>query len=230
MTRLREVAAGFLAVSLCLTPVFAEPSSALGTVVFSERAHVGTAAASVGTTVYGGDQLSTEKMGSVQVRAGAARLLLSSASVATLGQENGSPAATLTSGSATFSTANSKAFALHAATAVIRPQSDRPTIGQVTYVNPKELVVKSTRGDLTITVDDQTEVIAEGRAYRVLLDPAAEAVAAAAPQGPSGAGSRGRGGPPLKAGRSRFLLVAITVTGVVTYLAVREALESPDRP
>src|SRR5216683_916870 len=82
--------------------------------------------------------------GSVQVRAGAARLLLSSASSATFSQDDATPAATLTLGSATFSTANSNAFALHVASAVIRPNSNQPTIGQVTVLNPKELIVKRT--------------------------------------------------------------------------------------
>lgn len=230
MIRLREAVAAFLVVSLCLTPVFADPASALGTVVFSDRAHLGAALASVGTTVYGGDKLSTEKTGSVQVRAGAARLLLTSSSVATLGQEDGVSSAALSSGSATFSTANSRAFAVRAAGAVVRPQGDGPTVGQVTYVNPKELVVKSTRGDLTITVDEETAVIPEGRAFRVLIDPTPEARAAAEPQGPRGAGTKGPNGPPRKAGRNRFLLVAIVFTSAASFLAVRQALLSPDRP
>src|SRR5437660_6624622 len=144
-----SVAKGILALlvslSLLTTPVWAAPSSSLGTVVYADRAHVGAAQASVGATVFGGDRLSTEQTGSVQVRAGAARLLLSSASSATFSQEDANPAATLTIGSATFSTANSKAFALHVASAVIRPNTNQPTIGQVTVLNAKELFVKITR-------------------------------------------------------------------------------------
>jgi hypothetical protein len=63
--------------SLLTAPVWAAPSSSLGVVVFADRAHVGAAQASVGATVFSGDRLSTEQTGSVQVRAGAARLLLS---------------------------------------------------------------------------------------------------------------------------------------------------------
>ncbi len=211
MIRLREAIAAFLSVVLCLTPVFGTSASspaAMGTVVSAERAHVGAAAASVGTTVFGGDKLGTEQLGSIQIRAGAARMQLGSASTATLGQENGLASATLANGTATFSTANAKAFALRAATAVVRPLNDGPTIGQVSIVSARELMVKSTRGGLTITVDDQTETIAEGMSYRVVLDPTAkELEAAAAAQGPRGAGTKGPGGPPLKAGRSRFLLV-----------------------
>src|SRR5712671_2713568 len=148
--------------SLLATSVWAAPSSSLGTVVYAYRAHVGAAQTSVGATVFSGDRLSTEQSGSIQVRAGAARLLLSGASIATLSQEDANPAATLTLGSATFSTANSNAFALHVASAVIRPNTSQPTVGRVTVLNPKELIVKSTRGSLSIAVDDDVREIPEG--------------------------------------------------------------------
>jgi len=211
--------------SLLTTPAWSAPSSSLGTVVFADRAHVGFALASVGSTVFSGDRLSTETAGSVQVRAGAARLLLSGASSATFSQDDASPAATLTLGSATFSTANSKAFALHVGSAVIRPGSNQPTIGQVTVLNPKELIVKSTRGSLTIAVEDDVREIPEGAAYRVVLDPNAPD-----PQGPRGAGTKGYGNPPIKAAKSKFVWYAVAITAVVTVWAFHEVFESPDRP
>ena len=214
-----------VSISLLTTPVWAAPSSSLGTVVYADRAHVGAAQSSVGATVFSGDRLSTEQTGSVQVRAGAARLLLSSASSATFSQDDASPAATLTLGSATFSTANSNAFALHVASAVIRPNTNQPTIGQVTVVNPKELIVKSTRGSLTIAVEDDVREIPEGAAYRIVLDPNA-----ADPQGPRGAGTKGQGGPPIKAAKSRFIWYAVAVTSAVTAVTFIEVFLSPTRP
>jgi hypothetical protein len=215
----RSVLASFVSFTFLLTPLYGAPSASLGTIVHANRAHVGAAQASVGATVFGGDRLSTEQPGSVQVRVGAARLLLSSASSATFFEDAG-PAATLTIGSATFSTANSKAFSLHVASAVVRPNVDEPTIGQVTLLGPKELVVKCTRGSLLFAVEDDVRVIPEGAAYHVLLDP----------QGPQGAGTKGYGGPPIKAAKSKFIWYAIGVTALVTFFAVQEALESPDRP
>jgi len=41
--------------SLLATPVWAAPSSSLGTVVYADRAHVGAALASVGATLFSGD-------------------------------------------------------------------------------------------------------------------------------------------------------------------------------
>jgi hypothetical protein len=220
----KSILALLVSFTLLTTPVWAAPSSSLGIVVYADRAHVGAAPASVGATIFTGDRLSTEPTGSVQVRVGAARLLLSSASMATFSQDDASPAATLTLGSATFSTAGSNAFALHVGSAVIRPNTNQPTIGQVTVLTPKELIVRSTRGSLRIAVEDDVREIPEGAAYRVVLDPNAN------PQGPRGAGTKGYGGPPIKAAKSKFIWYAIGITALVTYFAFTEVFESPDRP
>jgi hypothetical protein len=227
MSRSREAITAILSISLLITPVWGAPSPSLGTIVYADRARMGAAAASVGATVFGGDRLSTEQSGSIQVRAGAARLLLSGASSATFVKDDATPAAILTLGSATFSTANSKAFALHVASAIIRPNTDQPTIGHVTVLGPKELVVKSTRGSLTVAVEDDVRVVAEGTAYRIVLDAPGSAPAA---QGPRGAGSKGPGGSPIKAAKSKFIWYAIGTTTVLTVWGLHEALESPDRP
>ena len=222
----KSILASLVSVSLLTTPAWSAPSS-LGMVVYADRARMGAAPASVGATVFGGDRLSTEQSGSVQVRAGAARFLLSGASSATLAMDDATPAAILTVGSATFSTANSKAFALRVASAVIRPNTDQPTIGVVTVLGPKELVVKSTRGSLTVAVEDDVRVIAEGTSYRIVLEPSDTPASA---QGPRGAGGRNYGGPPIKAAKSKFIWYAIGITTLITVWAVHEALESPDRP
>ena len=228
MHRPRAVLAVVLSYSLFLMSVNGSTTTPLGTVTAASSAHVGEAAASTGSTVFGGDHLSTEKLGSIQIRAGAARFLLSGASSAALSQKDGTPAATLLSGTAVFSTANAKAFVLHASTADIRPESNQPTVAQVTYVNEKELRVRATRGSLAITVDDETQIVPEGGAYRVILDPDSY-YGGDDPQGPAGAGTREHR-TPRRAGRSRFLMLAIIVTGVATGVALYEALQSPDKP
>jgi len=233
MRGLRAPLATLMTIGLTVAPAWAGPktASSLGTILTAEHALVGDSSAEVGTTVFSGDRLSTSREGSVQVRAGAARLLLQSGSAAMLNDSEGAPSARLLLGTATFSTGNSKAFTLFASRAAIRAQSDGPTIGQVTYLNEKELLVVSKRGPLTITVDGETEVIADGAAYRVLLDPPPTMA-----QGPEGAGAgkedkrRGMSGPPLHAGRNYFLITAVGVTAIITGFAVSEALESPNRP
>jgi len=212
-----------------MTPVWGASAGVLGTVVSSNRASIGGTGAAVGTTVFAGDKLSTAESGSMQLRTSAARLQLSESSSATVNEEGGTPEATLLRGSATFSTANAKAFALNASTAVIRPKSDEPTIGQVTMLSGKQLVVKCTRGALAITVGDDSRVIPEGTAYRVVLDPAESEEAQNQPP-PQGAGTKGSGGPPLRAAKSKFVWYAVGAVAVATYLVLDEVLESPDRP
>jgi hypothetical protein len=212
-----------LSFSLVTASIHGAPATGFGTVISADRAHVGRAAASVGTTVFSGDNLDTEKLGSMQVRAGAARLLLSGSSRVMWGAEASMPTATLTAGTATFSTANSKAFALRVASAVIRPKGEEPTIGSVAVLSPKELTVHCSRGSLTLTVVDDTLVIPEGTAYHIVLDPDANVTT----DDPKAWGANQR---PRKSGRNRFIFFLIFFVGGVTAFAIHEALESPDRP
>lgn len=229
MARSREIVAAFLASCLLMAPVWGASASPLGTVVASDRASVGGTGAAIGTTIFAGDSLSTGDAGSVQLRAGAARFQLSASSAATVSEEGGMPRATLLRGSATFSTANAEAFALSAWTAVIRPRSDEPTIGQVTVLGEKQLLVKCVRGALTITVGDDSRVITEGSAYRIVLDPTADEEAQSQPP-TEGAGGKGAGKPPISAGTSKFVWYATGAVVLITLIAIHKALESPDRP
>jgi hypothetical protein len=229
MGKLRILLAAVLSVALLGTgaPLWAAPDLQLGVVVFADHARLGSASASVGSTVFGGDSLTTESSGSLQVRAGAARFLLASSSSATLLRDGVGPAATLVSGTATFSTASQSAFVLHFKNASIRPSSDQPTVGQVSVIGAKEFVVKSTRGELLVTVEGESRVVPEGSAFRVILDPTPEEAAAAASPA---AGKPSPSGPPVSAGTSKFVWFAVGIVALVTALAVHEALESPDRP
>lgn len=219
-----------LSVSLLVRSTWGNSGLGLGTVVSAERAHVGTAAASAGATVFAGDKLDTEQLGNLQIRAGAARLLLKGSSRLVWGAEDGAPSATLTGGTAAFSTAGAKAFVLHAGTAVFRPRGDEPTVANVTLLNPKELIVRCSRGALLIGVDDDVRVIPEGTAYRVVLDPEAAAAAGAMPAPATPAPASWGQNQPIKAGKSKFIWYAIAFAALVTWFTVSEALESPDRP
>lgn len=229
MPYVRRLCALFLCLGLSGFPIWSE-TPALGTVTSAQKAYVGTANASPGSTVFDGDKLSTESAGVIQVRTKAARFQLVQSGAAELSQTQGIPTATLLRGTAVFSTANSKAFLLHASIAEIRAETDAPTVGQVSIVGPKELLVRSSRGALAITVDGETKTIPEASAYRVILDPDADARAAEPAQGPRGAGTRGPAGAPHPGGQNRFLLVAVAIAIPLAIIAVHEALESPDRP
>jgi hypothetical protein len=227
MARVRDLLQVFSSVFVCFTLVSASTFGAstvgVGTVVSADRAHVGNAAASVGTTVFNGDSLDTETLGNLQVRAGAARLLLSASSRVTWGSEENTPAATLKVGTATFSTANSRAFALRVATAVIRPKGEEPTVGSVTVLNPKELTIHCSRGALALTVIDDTLLVPEGTSYHVVLDPDANLMSDDAKAWPSNQ-------QPRRSGRNRFIFFLIFAAAAATAVGLGFVLESPDRP
>src|SRR5438270_13682414 len=85
-----------LSTSVMASPALGNSALGLGTVASADRAHVGTAAASTGSTVFAGDKLNTEQAGNLQIRAGAARLVLTGSSQVTWGVENdATPGATL---------------------------------------------------------------------------------------------------------------------------------------
>ena len=123
-----EVAA-ILVIAMGITPwLKIKWTSVRNTIVAAEGANVGGGHLSAGTTVFGGDRLFTTGTGSVQVRAGAARLLLSGNSAAVLGKDEISPAASLTRGTAVFSTATSKAFVMHVGSMVFVPEQTTPPL------------------------------------------------------------------------------------------------------
>lgn len=228
MAHVRRFCALLLCLGLAGFPAWSETPT-LGTVTSALNAYVGTAKASAGSTVFEGDTLSTEAAGIIQIRTKAARLQLVQSGTAELTDTNGTPTATLLSGTAVFSTANAKAFLLRASIAEIRAESDAPTVGQIWMISPKELRVQSTRGTLAVTVDGETHLIPEATAYRVLLDP--DAAPPEPAQEPQGAGAQRRPNrPPKHGGRNRFVLVPIIVGGALTAFLIHRALESPDRP
>jgi hypothetical protein len=227
MARLRDLsricAAVVLSFGLTAAPICNATTPGFGTIVSAQHAHVGQVAASVGTTIFSGDSLDTEELGVLQVRAGAARLLLPAESRVAWGTEDGMAAATLKNGTAIFSTANMKAFVLHASNAVIRANDDGPTVGSVTLVNAKELRVSCSRGTLAISVEDDTKTVGEGMAYRVVLDP--DSVAQ-----DSGAQGNWPAKPPKKPGKNKFVMFLLFGGGALTGILLYYALESPAGP
>ncbi|PYU63752.1 MAG: hypothetical protein DMG49_27895 [Acidobacteria bacterium] len=192
----------------------------LGVVTQASGAHFNAAKLSAGATIYDGDGLSTEAEGALQFRGSAAQLYLPGSSGVTF---HGLPMGTqarLQIGTVVFSTAKAAAMEVLADEAFIRPLADAPTVAQVTVVGPKELQIRVRRGALQFAYAGETEKIAEGASYRIVLDPVAAA--------PSPFPQRG----PVKAGREnkKFKIIIIVSIAWATEWALHEVFESPDRP
>jgi hypothetical protein len=154
---------------------------ALGIITEADGAYLSERRVSAGTALYDGDRLATEPDGVLRLRSGAARFYLPGDSQITLRTESSDEKGTLvdlTAGTLVFSTAQAAATAIRVNKASIRPATDAPTVGQVTVVAPKLLYIYARRSALKFSYRDESELIAEGEAYRVVLDPTEDDTAA----------------------------------------------------
>ena len=197
----------------------------LGTVTHAERAHVGEAAASIGSTIYDGDQLSTEAGGVLRVNSPSLILQLDAQSILTLrhpASTAGSVEADVACGTLVFSATRSDSVSVVADDALIRPADNTATLAHIRVLNPRELRIYAQRGALEFSYHGESEVVAEGLAYRVLLDPSEKETAALE--------SEPAGKKPAKVHRKfLFILIGIAAAGIAIPILIHD-LESPDRP
>ena len=223
MNAVRQMVAIALIFSLAPRPTSAR-SGALGVIVYCDGAHLGDNEASEGTTLYDGDQLSTEDHGELRVHTQTARLQLAGESRVTLhlAGETKNTEADLLSGTLVFSVAQASGLEVHADEARIRPAADAPTIAHVRIVGPKELRIFARRGALTFSYRGESREIPESAAYRVLLDPAENDRTAEAEKDQNG----------KKAGRHHlaFVFLAIGVAAALAAIPFFRNPESPDKP
>jgi hypothetical protein len=207
-------------ISVPARPVGAPDLLPLGTVTQASGAHFNAAKVSAGATIYDGDGLSTEAEGALQFRGSAALLYLPGASGVTLhGLANGTQAQ-LQTGTVVFSTTKVAGMEIIAEAAFIRPVADGSTVAQVTIIGPKELQITARRGALQFSYAGETEKLAGGSSYRILLD-----------QPESYPPSPQRKPPPV-GGREgkKFKIIVIVAIAWITEWALHEVFESPDRP
>jgi len=218
----RRILAMTLAFFLVDIPLSAWPAGipALGVVTQASAAHFNTARVSAGATVYDGDRLSTESEGLLQFRGAGSLLYLPGRSGVTLHRLPNGTQAHLSTGGLIFSSARASAMEILANDAFIRPAADVPTVAQVTLIGPKELQITARRGALEFSYHSETENIAEGASYRILLDPQETASSPSKNQKIQPPGRKPKG----------FWILIIGGIAWATEWAVHEALESPDRP
>lgn len=209
--------AGFLAwSSLAATP------SVLGVVLAAKRVHLNTTAVTVGATVYDGDRFSTETGGMLQLRSGMAMVELAGESVASVqNPPNGAQGVEVELGKGTlvFSTAQAASLNVIALKASIRAAADTRTFAQITVTGPTELRIRAQRGALQFYYRGETETMAEGKTYRVILDPPDDA-------------PNDKNPPPPARPPKAFKIVIIGEAAAAIALGIYESREpeSPDRP
>lgn len=208
-------------------------ASALGTVVQAEHASLGPDAAAQGTTIYDGDRLSTGDGGSLQLMVGEAMLSLAERSGVIVhgGASRAQEVleAELVSGNVVLSTTAGSGGEIVASSAYIRPLAETRGVVQVRIVTANELIVLARRGAAEVSYRGESETIAEGKAYRVLLNPAE--------RGAGGAGNAGDDQRPTPPKRKALILILLGAGAVAAALIIPHVMggsgpgvESPDRP
>lgn len=218
-TLLRCIVVVPLIVSLIESSVLASPERALGLVTEAQRARVGSVEASVGSTVFAGDILSTEPTGILRVSFGTAQLRLAVNSSAVVRETTNGVSVDLQRGYLIISASGAESLEVRASDVRIRPTAAQPTYSQVGMESPCALLVTSEQGSLDVTAGEETRTIPAPTTYRVLIrssvsDPACET----SPHGT------------LPAGRNRFVLLPLVLISVASAIVIEHALVSPSAP
>jgi hypothetical protein len=208
----------------------------------ADRAHLGPGVVNEGATVYGGERLSTDSGGGLDLRVGTSRYALLENSQASFFPGAKGSIAELISGTLTFKRdADGGNIEIVASDVRIVPDGDGAVMGQVTIVSPCKIKITSVLGQLDVVSGKEKKVIKEKEEYSVMpeatvldikerVSPDDDDYHKSHSHKSCAAGYIPRGGSPLGAGTSRFLLLAAGVAGGVTAIGIHVALESPDRP
>jgi len=233
----------FLVVSLFFPsqPVLGDDSrdatevETLGIVVASHSATLGNGIASDGATLYNGDHLVTGPNGGLSLRSGDAMLYMSGSTQVTLHRTpSRNPVikkslirADVTSGSISFSLSPDQYFLVSAHGALIGPAAPMPTVGEITILDRKAFEIRARRGPLKIVYRDDSELIPEGKSYRVELDDSPENTSSTTP-------TSIKTNPAHPAGRRRFIFLFLMGTAAIAAVGSAagyiQSVESPDCP
>ena len=206
---------------------------ALGIVVQADHASLGSEAASEGTTVYDGDRLSTEARGSLRLLIGKAMLYVAEQSSVIVHQDANMEAkefeAELVSGAAVLSVTAGTAGEIVASSARVRPIGETRGVVQVRLVGPHELIVFARRGPAQISYRGESETIAEGKSYRVLLNSSDDS--ASGVQGAKKSGKRNKALVLIAVGAAAAAGAALLWKSMDrSASASSKGVESPDHP
>jgi hypothetical protein len=230
--------------AIAVHPAVAQTQAAnppLGLVAKAVKAHVGNAELTDGSTVYTGDYVSTEDGGDLLLRIGTASLELLAHSAAHIYVAPYGAVVELNHGSAAYTTPGGRTNIVIVASDVrATPDITMADFGRVSLDDPCNVTVSSQRGQVNVQTGSESRMVEEGKAYRVRAENSIEYRKYLSPDEnnyhdyhehkPCAALEMVKGKPPIAAGQSRFLLVALVGTGALTTWGVYKALESPDRP
>src|SRR5579864_2602598 len=193
------------------------PSAPLGTVLAADNVHAGVDSTYSGATIYDGDHLVTQDIGTMRVRLGTGQMFLHQNTSTQVHAIPNGFSADLDAGTVSVSSLEGQTFQLLADGATIRPASTHPTSAQIAKISPTELILTPTCGALQITMGDEVKTVEAGGSYKMEVES-------------EDADPQRAGRPPVAAARNHFIIIAIAALGIATGLVIWRALVSPSSP
>lgn len=163
----RTVVVWLLVASLADLPAAIAANRAAGFVLEAQGSEVDGAAATSGTSVFAGDQLSTAENGGMRIQLGANQIYMLPASAVTLANENDAVTAVLSTGALEFTTPNGAGVAVRAEDILIHAKAAESTYAQITVLPNRQLEIASISGPLSLELDGESYSLAPGRTYGV---------------------------------------------------------------
>ena len=240
----KMVVAALMLSNVAFSPAHAGQVKALGMVLESEGAHIGSSPVSAGASLFLGDILSTDSDGRIRVRVGQTTYELLGDSTAAFYPGKDGAIAELRRGSILVANnSTSESFEIYASDVRIVPGQNRPVLGEVSIKSTCELVVTTTTGLLDVTAGAEKRSVKQSHSYRVVPEHAVDGLqdARTSPEDENYHRHHNHVGcavpvaqhgmrPPVVTGDTHFLEVAFVAVGVITAIPIYKAFESPDRP
>ena len=150
---------------------------------------MGDVTASVGTTLYDGDRLSTDEQGWLRAGTPGYQLQLRPRTTLTLREFStagrGGALVEMAVGAIDLSATRTTSLAVLAQGARFTSATDKPVVATIEIRGAREVHVYVKRGTLNIQYQSETAVLAESRSYALLLDPTDREIALAQTLGDS---------------------------------------------
>jgi hypothetical protein len=166
----RHVVTALLIAGLLYMPVNAASQRPLGLVIAAQLAHLDSADAAIGTTVYSGDSLDTQDGGNLRLKVGASQLYLLSDSAATFSPNADGAHVNVIRGTVGISSMDPNPIELDTPLGIVRASNGSFAFGQVRIVGPEEMIVSAYRGSLVIDRDGEERTVEAGKSYDVTLE------------------------------------------------------------
>jgi hypothetical protein len=171
-------------------PAYGAAGDPLGIVIQAQDAHLSSANAEIGATVYPGDAIETEPDGTLRLRVGTGQLYLAASSAASLTQNaklthTSVMHVNVTRGTVGFVAVTSADLELETPVALVLPANGKPAQGQVTVTGQNQMIVSAYSGALLVERNGESRIVEAGKSYNVTFDPNATPSA----QAPAGAGT-----------------------------------------